>query len=138
MLKKCLSLLLIGLMAHLVPFGQALASGSIQDQTQVTQKIKAKIAKLGVGEKARVRIKLRNGRTIKGYVSSIGEDDFRLTERNTGQTETVAYGDVVEVKKPGLSKGAKIAIFAGIGAGVVIVVGFIQFKQFKKNCCFPR
>lgn len=58
--------------------------------------------------------------TLKGFVSSAGPDDFAFTERDSGKTTTVAYADVVEVKKPGgLSKGAKIAIVAGIGAGVV-------------------
>jgi hypothetical protein len=133
MVKKCLSLILIGLMVCLVSGGQALAIASSKDQTPSVEKIKARIAKRGVGEKARVEIKLRDGKTIKGYISSAGQDDFRLTDRTTGQTTTIAYGDVVEVKKPGLSKLTKIAIFAGIGVAVVITIGVIQFRR---NCCF--
>ena len=132
-LKKCLSLILIFLLASLIPARQMLARGSHGDQTPSVGKIKAKIAKRGVGEKARVEIKLRNGKTIKGYASSAGQDDFRLTDRKTGQTTTVAYADVVDVKKPGLSNLTKIAIFAGIGVAVVITIGVIQFRR---NCCF--
>ena len=133
MVKKCLSLILIGLMVYLVSGGQALAIASSRDQTPSVEKIKARIAKRGVGEKARVEIKLRNGKTIKGYISSAGPDDFRVTDRKTGQTTTVAYADVAEVRKPGLSNLTKIAIFAGIGVAIVITIGVIQFK---KNCCF--
>jgi hypothetical protein len=132
-LKKCLSLILIALLASLIPARQVLASSSDGQQTPLVEKIKAKIAKRGVGEKARVEIKLRNGKTIKGYVSSAGQDDFRLTDRKTGQTTTVAYADVVEVKNPGLSNLTKVAVFVGIGVAVVITIAVIQFRR---NCCF--
>jgi hypothetical protein len=102
--------------------GQTLAQSSGQAETKALEKIKAKIAKLGVGEKARVQIKLRNGQKIKGYVSSNGPDDFAFTERKSGTTTTVAYADIVEVRKPGLSTGAKIGIAAAIGVGVLAIL----------------
>lgn len=120
-MKKFLTIVLMGLLVSLASGSQALARSSGQEEAKAVEKIKAKIAKLGVGEKARAQIKLRNGQKIKGYVSSAGPDDFAFTERDSGKTATVAYADVIEVKKPGgLSKGAKIAIVAGIGAGVVV------------------
>lgn len=136
MMRKCSALILIGLLIHLVPGEQAVAHASTKQQVPTVDRIKEKIAKLGVGRKARVRIKLRNGKTIKGYIDSVGQDDFRLTERDTSQTTTVAYGDVVEVKKPGgLSKGTKIAIVAGIGAIVVLglVVNHAVHHLFDSN-----
>jgi hypothetical protein len=45
--------------------------------------------------------------------------------RKTGTTTTVAYADVVEVKKPGLSTGAKIGIAAAIGVGVLAVLAAV-------------
>ena len=133
MTKRCLSLILVGFLLSLVAGGQALARVPGKDQTPPVEKTKAKIAKLGVGEKARAEIKLRDGKTIKGYVSNAGTDDFRFTDRKTGQATTIAYGDVVEVKKPGLSKLTKIVIVAGIGIVVVALIGYIDFKR---NCCF--
>jgi preprotein translocase subunit Sss1 len=133
MTRRCLSLILIGVLLNLAAGGQALARVPGKDQTPPVEKIKAKIAKLGVGEKARAQIKLRNGQTIKGYVSNAGADDFRFTDQKTGQTTTIAYADVVEVKKPGMSKLTKIVIVAGIGVVVVALIGYIDFRR---NCCF--
>jgi hypothetical protein len=121
-MRKLLSIVLIGLLIFLASGGRALAQSSGKDEAKALEKIKAKIAKLGVGEKARAQIKLHNGQKIKGYVSSAGPNDFAFTERKSGSTTTVAYADVVEVKKPGLSTGAKIAIGVGIGVGVLAVV----------------
>ena len=124
-MRKLLSIVLIGLLVFLASGGRALAQSSGKDEVKALEKIKAKIAKLGVGEKARAQIKLRNGLKIKGYVSSAALNDFALTERKSGTTTTVAYADVVEVRKPGLSTGAKIAIAVGIGVGVLAVLAAV-------------
>ena len=83
-------------------------------QASPAEKIKAKIARLGVGKKARAQIKLQTGEKIKGYVRSAGENDFVLTDKKSGKTTTIAYSDVDEVKKPGLSQGTKIALIVVI------------------------
>ena len=124
-MRKLLSIVLIGLLVSMASGGQTLAQSSGKDEAKGVEKIKAKIAKLGVGEKARAQIKLRNGQKIKGYVSSAGQDDFAFTERTSGKTTTVGYADVVEVRKPGLSRGAKIAIGVGIGVGVLAIFAAI-------------
>jgi hypothetical protein len=103
------------------PAGRAQAHSPLQEDAKTIAKVKAKILKIGVGDKARTKLKLRNGVKISGHINSAGNDDFNFTERETGKTTNVAYADVIEVKGPGgLSKGAKIAIAAGIGAGVVV------------------
>jgi len=121
-MRKPLAIVLVGLLVFFASGGQTPAQSSGQADTKALEKIKAKIAKLGVGEKARAQIKLRNGQKIKGYVSSNGQDDFAFTERKSGTTTTVAYADIVEVKKPGLSTGAKIGIAAAIGVGVLAIL----------------
>jgi hypothetical protein len=118
-MRKLLCIFLIGLLVLLTSAVQTPAQS--QDEGKALEKIKARIAKVGVGEKARAQIKLRNGQKIKGYVSRSGADDFAFTERKSGTATTVAYSDVVEVKKPGLSTGAKIAIGVGIGVGVLAI-----------------
>lgn len=124
-MRKLLSMVLMGSVVFLASGGQALAQNSGQNEAKALEKIKAKIAKLGVGEKARAQVKLRNGQKIKGYVSNAGANDFAFIERKTGTTTTVAYADVVEVKKPGLSTGAKIGIAAAIGVGVLAVLAAV-------------
>jgi hypothetical protein len=85
-----------------------------KDPLPQAEKIKAKIAKMGTGEKAKAKIKLRSGEKLKGYISSSGENDFALTDKKSGKTTTIAYSDVDEIKKPGLSQGTKIALIVGI------------------------
>lgn len=124
-MRKLLSIVLGGLLVFVASAGQTPAQSSGKDEAKALEKIKAKIAKLGTGEKARAQVKLRNGQKMKGYVSSAGQDDFVVTDRKSGTTTTVAYTDVVEVRKPGLSKGAKIAIAVGIGVGVLAVLAAV-------------
>jgi len=122
-MKKHLAIALIGFVVFLASGGQTLAQSSGRDEAQASEKIKTKITRLGVGEKARAQIKLRSGQKIKGYVSSAGANEFSFTERDSGKTTTVAYADVLEVKRPGgLSKGTKIAIAAGIGGAIVLTL----------------
>src|SRR5947207_14844285 len=85
-----------------------------KDPVPQAEKIKLKVAKMGTGEKAKAKIKLRSGEKLKGYISNAGENDFTLTDKKTGQSKTIAYSDVDEIKKPGLSQGMKIAIIVGI------------------------
>ena len=122
-MKKHLTILLIGSLVFLASGGQTLARSSGKDKVPTVEQIKAKIAKLGTGKKAKAQIKLRTGEKIKGFVSSAGDDSFAFTERDSKQTKTIAYADVVEVKKSGgLSTGAKIAIGLGIGVAVLAIV----------------
>jgi len=96
-----------------------------KDDASTVEKIKTKITRLGVGEKARAQIKLRNGQKIKGYVSNASEDNFSLTDRKSGQTATIAYADVVDVKKPGMTKRTKIII--GVTIGVVATAAILAW-----------
>ena len=140
-MKKHLTILLIGSLVFLASGGQTLARSSGKDKVPTVEQIKAKIAKLGTGKKAKAQIKLRTGEKTKGFVSSAGDDSFAFTERDSKQTKTIAYADVVEVKKSGgLSTGAKIAIGLGIGVGVLALIAiyvknhlFDDFKPFSQH-----
>ena len=133
-MKKHLSIILIVSLISLATGIQAFARGSGKDAVPQVEKIKAKIAKLGTGEKAKVRIKLRSGERLKGYISSAGENDFAITDKKSGQTKTVLYSDVIEARKPGLSKGTKIAIVVVIGvvatAAILALVIANTFPNF--------
>ena len=115
-MKKHLSIILIVSLVSLATSVQVFARGSGKDPVPQAEKIKAKVAKLGTGEKAKAKVKLRSGEKLKGYISNAGENDFTITDKKSGQSKTVAYADVDEVKKPGLSQGAKIAIIVVVSA----------------------
>ena len=106
-------------------FGPALqpVSAHQQDnkQTPSVEKIKIKIAKLGVGEKARATITTKDGAKIKGFVYSAGDEDFVMRDRKTASPTTVRYADVVNVDgNRGHSVARNVLIIAGIGTAIVL------------------
>jgi len=122
-MKKHISIILVVAIVTLATGGKALAQSTAKDPVQRAAKIKAKVAKLGTGTKAKATVKLNTGDKLKGYISSAGENEFAITDKKTGQTKTISYSDVTEVKKSGgLSTAAKIGIGLGIGVGVLAIV----------------
>jgi preprotein translocase subunit SecF len=95
------------------------ATGQADPQTE---KIKIKIAKLGVGAKAKATIRLRDGSKIKGYIAQAGEDNFVIRDRKTDAPTTIRYADVAKVEENrGHSTARNIAIGVGIGVGALLL-----------------
>lgn len=86
-------------------------------------KIKTQVQERGTGEKARVKITLRDKTEVRGYISQVNADSFQVTDRKTGKVSTVTYDSVDRVRGGGLSRGAKIAIWVGVGAVVAVCLG---------------
>ena len=89
-------------------------------------KVKTEVQKRGIGEKSRVKVRLRNKAEVKGYISKIEDASFDVTDKKTGRATTIPYADVERVQGVGLSKGAKIGIIVGaavVTVAVVIAVG---------------
>ncbi len=128
MIKKCLSVALLGLMFLSTNLQLINAQTSTGNNTAAVEKIKANVTKRGTGEKARVNVKMLNGTKMKGFISQAADDSFTLTDSKTRQTSTLAYSDVAQVKKQGLSTGAKILIGVGIGVAVTAVIIAVGLK----------
>ncbi len=140
MFKKCLSLVFIGLLM----FAANLQIISAQtNSSNSVEKVKTAVVRRGTGEKSKVVVKMKDGTKMKGYISQTGEDSFDLTDSKTKQTTAVAYRDVAQVKKQGLSKGAKIALGIGIAAAVTVVVLGVAISNAADDlfggslCCGP-
>ena len=140
MFKKCLSLVFIGLLM----FAANLQIISAQTNSgNSVEKVKTAVVRRGTGEKSKVVVKMKDGTKKKGYISQTGEDSFDLTDSKTKQTTAVAYRDVAQVKKQGLSKGAKIALGIGIAAAVTVVVLGVAINNAADDlfggslCCGP-
>jgi hypothetical protein len=88
-------------------------------------KVKAQVQERGTGEKATVKITLRDKTEVKGYISQIDADSFQVTHKKTGKVSTVSYDAVDRVRGGGLSRGAKFAIWVGVGAAVAIGLGLM-------------
>ncbi len=122
MLRKSLSMALLGLTLLFTNLQLINAQTNTGNNAATVEKIKANVTKRGTGEKARVNVKMLNGTKMKGFISQAGDDSFTLTDSKTKQTSTLAYSDVAQVKKQGLSTGAKILIGVGVGVAVTAVV----------------
>jgi hypothetical protein len=117
MLKKVLSLVLVGLLLNVIGVSSAYAGSKEEKESRFAEKVKEGISKLGTGAEARIEVKLRDKTKLKGYVSEAGKDSFVIVDEKTGATSIVAYSQVKQVKGNNLSKGAKIAI----GVGVILL-----------------
>ncbi|HTG94741.1 MAG TPA: hypothetical protein VL866_19250 [Pyrinomonadaceae bacterium] len=101
-----------------------------QPNSNGTEKVKAKVAKLGVGEKAKATVILRDGTKKKGYIGQAGDDDFVLRDRKTDSPTTIRYSEVTKVESnKGHSTARNLAIGIGIGAGAFLAVIAIVFAS---------
>ena len=98
------------------------AQQGIVEGTMV-EKVRIKVAKLGVGEKAKATVILRDGKKTKGYIAQAGNDDFVLRDRKTDSPTTIRYSDVAKVESnKGHSTARNIAIGVGIGVGAFLAI----------------
>jgi hypothetical protein len=123
MLKTLLSLLVtFMLLLAAVPSARANQTGS---QAPTVETVKSKIARLGIGAKAKVTVKLKNGTKVKGYVAQAGEDDFVIRNRKTDAPTTISYADVLKVDdNKGHSTARNVAIGVAVGVGATILAIF--------------
>jgi hypothetical protein len=80
-----------------------------QPQVGRASKVKAAINQLGTGEQAAVVVKLRNKTQLRGYVSQAYDDEFMVTDPDTGTRTSVPYDGVKQLDGENLSTGRKIA-----------------------------
>jgi hypothetical protein len=123
MLKTLLSLLVTAvLLFAAVPSARANQTGS---QSPTVETVKSKIARLGIGAKAKATVKLKNGTKVKGYVAQAGEDDFVIRNRKTDAPTTISYADVLKVDdNKGHSTARNVAIGVAVGVGATILAIF--------------
>lgn len=124
MLKKFLSFLLAALLIQLALVTPASAKSGEGDKQEArrAEKVKAGIAKLGVGEMARVKVKLQNGEKLEGYIREASSENFVVMDTKRGEAVTVSYPQVKQVKGNNLSTGARIAIGAAIVAAILTII----------------
>lgn len=128
MLKKIIALALAVLLnqAIVAAAPASEATRSAQDAPSVEQ-VKGKVARAGLGEKARVTVWIRDGAKLKGYVSEARDAEFVIRDRKTDAPTTVRYSDVSKLdinRGHSTAKGVGIGIAAGVGA-VVLVLGIL-------------
>jgi hypothetical protein len=105
----------------------ASAKSTPEKDAVFTEKVKAGVAKLGVGPEARVEVKLRNKTKLSGFISDATENSFVITAKN-GTNTVIAYTDVGQVKGNNLNTGTKIILIGAIVAGALAILYFAAFK----------
>lgn len=124
MFKKVLTIMLSVLLFEMVCVQSAAASTKAEKQARLTEKVKANVSKLGVGQEARIEVKLQDQSRLTGYVSEIKDDSFTITNKTTGVATPVAYSNVAGVKGHNLSTGAKIGIGVAVGLLAMIAIWY--------------
>jgi hypothetical protein len=132
MFRKILCVLLAIALANVTSAGLGWSDSRTDKQARTAEGIKVDVAKLGLGDKARVTVRLRNKSKLQGYISQKGEDSFSITDSKSGQTSIVAYRDVAEVNHKGLSKGEKITVI-GVIVGIFVVVSILVGVHLDDN-----
>ena len=126
MFKKAFAIILSGILLSTI-FGAPSASAKATDAARQASEVKAKVQNIGVGERSRVEVKLRDDSKVKGYVSAAGEDTFTITDSKTGAARTLNYADVAKVSKAGGSSMRKnILIGVAVAAGAVVAIIFAR------------
>ena len=128
MLRRILSLALAASLLGVAGAKPAYADSKAEKEARFAEKVKAGISRLGTGTEARVELKLRDKRKLKGYISEAGADGFSVVDAKTGVATTVTYPQVQKVKGHNLSTGAKIAI--GLGVAVAVLVILLIFENY--------
>ena len=116
---------LLSLLLICAPAMRAFAAGQNNDKAAIQiQKAKKNVAKLGVGSKAKATITLNDGSKVKGYVYTVGDEDFVIRNRKTDAPTTVRYAEVKSVNDDRGHRNANLAALI-VGAGAAITLAAI-------------
>ena len=128
MKRKYLTLALVALLLQTpvwMPAAVVAAAEKTQAErdVQTLEQVKVKVARLGIGEKARVTVKFKDGTKLKGYVSQVKDEEFIVRDRKTDAPSVVLYRDVARVESNrGHSTARNITIGVAVGVGAVLTV----------------
>ncbi|HYP02879.1 MAG TPA: hypothetical protein VER76_22035 [Pyrinomonadaceae bacterium] len=130
MKRKYLTFALVALLLQtFVGIPATASSVAVNEKTQAErdaqtlEQVKVKVARLGVGERARVTVKLKDGTKLKGYISQAKDAEFIVRDRKTDAPTVVHYRDVTRVESNrGHSTARNITIGVAVGVGSVLTV----------------
>ena len=88
-------------------------------EEKFAEKVKTGIAKLKTGEQAKVKLKLKDGTKLEGYITESNENGFVVMNTKTNKAVSVDYSQVKQVKGNNLNEG--VVLLIGIGALIALV-----------------
>ena len=114
-MKRTLTTLFLAMVIAVCPLGP---TARAQQQLDQTAKVKAEVVKRLNKKEEHVKVRLRNGTEVRGYITQTSDSGFTLFIEKTKTATDIAYADVQHVEGRGMSKTKKIAIAVGIGAAI--------------------
>jgi hypothetical protein len=104
-----------------------------------SDQVKAEVARRGVGEKSRVRVKLRNKLEFKGHITQIEQDRFQLqidpdwldADTSKDRLVEIPYAEVEVIRGP-RSRAANIGIGVGLTVALLAVVAAVLVLKYDK------
>jgi len=82
-------------------------------------KVRTEIRKLGAGLDTRVKVKLKDGTKVEGFIAEVNDTEFVVENTKTGVRTPVPYTAAKQVRGNNLSGTAKILI--GVGAALAFI-----------------
>ncbi|MGI8467446.1 MAG: hypothetical protein ACR2N3_03250 [Pyrinomonadaceae bacterium] len=131
MFKKYLTLALTILTANLF-LGVSINAQTQNDRdSRLVLNVKNTVAGVGTEPNRKIKITLKDGTKLKGYITEIKDDYFALLDTKSGKVTSVQYSQVVEAKRDGLSRFAKSLIASGVGFGLIFIPIFVALATAK-------
>jgi hypothetical protein len=118
--RKVLSLALVAFLLTMTA-SSGRAQSRPQEDAQASEKIRAKVAKIGTGKRSRADITLKDDRRLKGYIGEISENSFTLVDPKRGTVTNITYDEVRQIKSRNHAV-REIALFGALMGGVLILV----------------
>ena len=127
MYKRILTAALAGLLVNLFCCG-ATTTGSRSREADAA-KIRTAVYQTGTGPGAVVKVKLRDGTRLKGYVGDADAEGFSLVNWETGATTRLAYAQVKTLKRLGGGHHFPVASLGYVFAFTFIVANAIGYAR---------
>ena len=126
-MKRVLAIMLTGMLTMAFGFRPVTAQtvvGAVQDDPRVA-KVRMDVFKLGVGERARLEVKLRDTSKLKGYIGEATDASFTVVDSENGFSQRIAYSEVEKVKKAGGGLSTRSWIILGAAAAGAVATWII-------------
>lgn len=99
----------------------AQTQSEINDKT--LEKLKAKIEKIGVGKDSRIKVTLKDGTKLNGFISARDENSFDITIKKNSEVRNVKYTEIKKAEGKNIPLGVKIALGVGAVVGILAILG---------------
>lgn len=104
----------------------AQTQSAVNDKT--LEKLKTKIEKLGVGKDSKIKVTLKDGTKLNGYISARDENNFDITIEKNGEVRNVKYTDIQKAKGKNIPLGVSIALGVGAAVGALFLIGVLAAR----------